>query len=534
MKISIRGGGKGKGWSNYVTRKYVQLSKEEREKITFLSGNTKLGDSIIKSSSYKDNSLTFVLAFNGRVSKSQAKAVLEDFEKLFMHGFSKDEYHLDGVLHQDTEHDHIHIRILTKNLLTDTQLRLYYHDKHKKFINAIRDYLIIKHELPQPTQEHKQVFSVESKKERLIQEQRAKEGREPFDFSKKKGRTEGKKYIANYIAELHESGLIEDFNDLKEVIKGLDLEIVKIGKDITGDFNYFTIQDNAGNKIRLQGEIYNAEFWEHQREDREKQIRANRIPSRANQGARTSLEVAERRLKRELEKREKEVRKRYEASRRKSREKQVSAHSIQVDNSNTNSPIRGIRRGSVSNEVSNENTVKLDTKQSNSDIRVYEREAINDRTRTDFKRRARERESILTRVRESTPRERTSLFEQFREDRESLYNQAKRTMRSKRQRRRARERLGKSVGGIRETISSFQNLLNKYINKFAKNTNRIIGRIEEFGRIIEKSKIKEPDPFEKVEKMQQTSKKIEQELNKPKQREISDDETPSYGLGMGM
>ena len=46
MKISIRGGGKGKGWSNYVTRKYVKLSKEERSKITLLTGNTKLGDSI--------------------------------------------------------------------------------------------------------------------------------------------------------------------------------------------------------------------------------------------------------------------------------------------------------------------------------------------------------------------------------------------------------------------------------------------------------------------------------------------------------
>ena len=157
--------------------------------------------SIIKSSNYKDNSLTLVLAFNGKVLVDKARAVNKEFKELFLSGFRDEEYHYDAILHQDTLHDHIHIRIPTKNILTDTQLRLYIHKRHKDFINAIRDYLIIKHDLPNPPEEHKQVFGVESKRERLIKQQRVKEGRNLFDFSKKQGRDEAKKYIANYIVE---------------------------------------------------------------------------------------------------------------------------------------------------------------------------------------------------------------------------------------------------------------------------------------------------------------------------------------------
>ena len=462
MKISIKSGGTGKGWSNYVTRKYVKLSKEERSKVTLLSGNTKLGDSIIKSSNYKENSTTLVLSFKGKVSDDKAKAVNEEFKELFMSGFDESEYHYEAVLHQDTDNTHIHIRIPTKNLVTDTQLRLYYHDKHKNFINAIRDYLIIRHELPQPTQEHKQVFSVDNKKERLIQEQRAKEGRDNFDFSKKKGRDEAKKYIANYIAELHESGLIEDFEDLKEIIKSLDLEITKIGKDITGDFNYFTVQDKStGKKIRLIGEIYNERFWENSREDREEQIKANQAPRGTDKGTRGSLEEAEQRLKREVSKREKEVRKRYEPSRRRSRDKYVSTYDNKASASNTIKPIYGSDRGSNVDEVAIKRATKHDTKQSNSDIRVHEREAINDRVRATITARAGEREEILTGNRARTNREQRSLYEQFRESRESLYSKAKRVVPERGRARANRKRDTQAVKAV-------------------------VGKVEQFGRAVER------------------------------------------------
>lgn len=526
MKISIKSGGTGKGWSNYVTRKYVKLSKYERSKITLLSGNTKLGDSIIKSSSYKENSTTLVLSFKGKVSDDKAKVVNEEFKKLFMSGFDESEYHYEAVLHQDTSNTHIHIRIPTKNLVTDTQLRLYYHDKHKNFINAIRDYLIIKHELPQPTQEHKQVFSVESKKEKLIQEQRAKEGRKDFDFSKKKGRDEAKSYIANYIAELHESGLIEDFEDLKELMQSLELDITKIGKDITGDFNYFTVQDKeSGKKIRLTGEIYNEQFWEHSREDREEQIRANRIPSRASDGARTSFEEAEQRLKREVSKRKEEVSKRYEPSRRRSREKQTSNDTLQASLNNTIQPIRGSDGRSNTDEMAIKKTTQHDTKQPNSDIQIHRREVINDRVRATIRARTREREATLTGNRERTNREQKSLFEQFRESRESLYSKARRVMPERGRARANRKRDYKAVkqivarveevrgtseqqgnGRIRELIESFGTRFDGEITRTFGNHH---GQSSNFGQEIESA-----------------ARAVEEVIER---REV-----PSQGGGMGM
>lgn len=421
MKISIKSGGTGKGWSNYVTRKYVRLSEDERSKIVVLQGNTNLGDQIIKSSNYKENSTTLVLSFKGKVSDDKAKAVDEDFKKLFMSGFDTDEYHYDSVLHQDTDNTHMHIRIPTKNLLTDTQLRLYYHARHKNFINAIRDYLIIKHDLPRPTPEHKKVFSTESKKEKLIQKQRAKENRQNFDFSKKKGRDKAKKYIANYIAELHKSGLINDFNDLQEIIKTLDLNIIKIGKDITGDFNYFTVQDKESHqKIRLIGEIYNEQFWQHTREDREQQIRVNRIPSKSSNGARNSLEEAKQRLKKEVRKREEEVRKRYESSRRKSREKQQAAKHHESSNAHDNKLIDRHYIRSNTDEVATKQTAKHNTKQSARNIQNHQK-ALNDSTGTATTRRVRERRENRERTLQQNRERRSKTLRADRETRRALY-----------------------------------------------------------------------------------------------------------------
>jgi len=76
-----------------------------------------LDDEIMKSSNIKDNAFNIVLGFNGSIFPDKAKAVLTDFEELFMKGFSNEEYHLDALLHQDVKNHYIHIpkNILFKN-----------------------------------------------------------------------------------------------------------------------------------------------------------------------------------------------------------------------------------------------------------------------------------------------------------------------------------------------------------------------------------------------------------------------------------
>ncbi len=467
MKISIKGGGGGKGWSNYVTRKYVKLTPKEREKITWLGGDSDLGDKTIKSSNYNHNSYTLVLAFDGKIGKDKARAVNEDFRKLFMHGFEDDEYSFESVLHQDTSNDHIHIRIPKKNLLTDTQLRLYLDKKDRKRLNAIRDYLILKHDLPQPKQEVKSVIQNNSKKEQLIQRQRKEQGRNPFDFSKKKGREEAKSYINNYIVECHELGLIGSFEDLKSLIESTGLKIANTGQDYTGDFHYITVQDKeSGKKIRLQGELYNAEFWELQREDRTAKIRDNKVPHGTDEGLKGGIEGAKKRLDTILKKRLEEVTKRYKTGRTKARAERAELLHIQTGNDSDSNSIRVVHSRSIGNEVSSSGQVELHN--------ISNRGVIDDRSRRILGARTRERESILSTVRERTKKPRESLYTEFREHRESLYSQARRVVSERGRTRANRKRDYKAVkqivarveevrgtseqqgnGRIRELIESF-------------------------------------------------------------------------------
>ncbi len=522
MKISIRGGGTGKGWSNYVTRKYVKLSKAERNKITLLSGNTTLSDKVIKSSSYKDNSTTLVLSFNGKITKSRAEAVSKDFRELFMSGFSSDEYCYDAVLHQNTGHDHIHIRIPTKNLLTDTQLRLYYHKQDVGFVNAIRDYLILKHDLPKPTEEHKQVLAPDEKKEKLIQLQRAKENRKLFDFSKKRGRTEAINYINDYIVNLHESALLEDFEDLKETIKGLDLEIIKIGQDFTGDFSYFTVADSTGQKIRLKGELYNEQFWKHSKEDRGELIRDNKVPRGTDKRPFEDLEEAEQKLGAELRKRKKAITERYEPARKRAQAKQDNTHSDSISFHRDN-------RGSTADEVADERAIRHATKQSNSDIQFPTREAINnDRTRTAFTRRAkerearnREREAIFSTPRDRISREQRSLFEHFREQRESLYSKARAVVPERRQRSTNRRR---NYQGIKQIVGK-ANELGTAVERFKEQRYRgFTEEVERVGNNLEREILREYEVF--GESVSRVERQVEQV--------IEDREAPSYSPGMSM
>ena len=243
MTIKFASGGSGKGYGNYILREGKKLSDLELDKIKVLAGDMSLGDEIIKSSNYKDNAFNIVLGFKGSIAPARARAVLTDFEELFMHGFSKEEYHLDAVLHQDTKHHHVHIRIPKKNLLTDTTLRLYMDKVDRKRVNEIRDFLELKHNLER-VQDNLKLNPTFSKEE-IIQKHRAERGQEPFDFSKKKGRDKAKKQIIAHIEELHQAELInniDNIDDIRAVLKDIGLSPSdKQGHDFKKDEYYITV-----------------------------------------------------------------------------------------------------------------------------------------------------------------------------------------------------------------------------------------------------------------------------------------------------
>jgi len=515
MTIKFQASGSGKGYGDYVLREHKKLSKAEREKITELAGDMELGDEIVKSSNYKDNAFNIILGFKGSISKTKAKVVLEDFEKLFMYGFSKEEYHLNAVLHQDTAHHHIHIRIPKKNLLTDTTLRLYMDSVDRDRVNLIRDYLEEKHDLER-VQDNLKIVQ-DKTKEQIIQEHRAERGQEPFDFSKKKGRDKAQNYIVDYIEEAHEAGLINSIDDVKSLVEDLDLEYVRSGHDFKTDTYYLTFKNDTG-KLSLKGELFNERFYtEFKREDREKQIKGNTNTRRAERGAHKTLQELERALKRSLDKRYKEIEKRYDKSRRRARERnreiqrrergtyqeRKSGEQQQIHNDNN-----AINRNNGDNGISSSKRVS----QPRRELARTKREQIRKKrgkvyshTRkryTDYERQEyllytnqrhekrgvngafRETDRNNRENKEGGRRERTSSYERFREARESLYEQAQSVMRDRANRRGAREQYQGAIDSVRDGLCELQDTIQKRFSTIVEQSRGFISTAKELTRSI--------------------------------------------------
>jgi len=243
-----------------------------KDKIELLAGNINMGERVTAQGKWTENEYTIVLGFKGKPPRKVVRKALKMFEKEFMAGFRKDEYHLDAVAHYDTDDTHVHIRIPKMNLLTGTQLQLYYHKKDVNRVNAIRDYINIKLDLDVSVDE-KPLISENADIQR-IQAWREQQNRKPFDFSKKKGRTEAEAVISDKIKREHEAGNINDLADLKDLFsEHFILELGEPGHDFEKGY-YFRII--VKDKIhRLFGEFYSEDFWEKARDQREKQFIEN-------------------------------------------------------------------------------------------------------------------------------------------------------------------------------------------------------------------------------------------------------------------
>lgn len=303
------------GWGKYVLEGTAQKPRDQ-DKIKLLQGDIELGDKISQATAYKENEYKIVIGFKGKVSDEQLKGALEDFERLFMHGFEKDEYHLDAVLHRDTEDDHIHIRIPKLNLKTQTQLKLYIHKNDMKRKELIADYIDLKHGLETPRDNRKLVAE---QREEYINNWREQQNQEPFNFKAKKDRTRAVSHLNDEIRELHQAELINSLEDITEHLKSYELKVIKQDYDRTNDFYYITLEHETG-KIRLKGDLYNAEFWSNSRADREAQIASDRTTRGTYKRSNTEFSRVQRDLKKELNKRHKYVDKRYAHARQKSSE----------------------------------------------------------------------------------------------------------------------------------------------------------------------------------------------------------------------
>ncbi len=267
MIIQISGGSS--GWGNYVICGTVSKPRDPN-RVKVLKGDINFGDKMVSSGKWKQNAYHLVLGFKGRISEEKAKKVLDDFEKQFMVGFDKSEYHMDAIMHTDTDDDHIHVRIPKMNLLTQTQLRLYYDKKDRPRLKLIRDFLDVKYNLESPL-DNRQL--VQESQELIVEGWREEQKQEPFDFKKKASRTKAQKSILASVLRLHKIGTFDTREDITIWLENLGLN-VKYGYDIPDNFYYVTVSNDSG-KSRIKSELFDENFWNLDRTKRTILIETN-------------------------------------------------------------------------------------------------------------------------------------------------------------------------------------------------------------------------------------------------------------------
>ncbi len=295
------------GWTPYTMGE-----NNDREGAKLIVGDTRLGDAICNSTNYSNGQyLRIVLSFLDDVEPVRAREIAKEFMELFMNGYREDEYHWDMVEHSDTDFLHYHLRIPKRNLLTGTQLKLYWHKADLDRKIAIMDYLCEKHGLTN-AMDRKLLVPEPSQKREQMQKWRAEHQQEPFDFSKKKVRDQAKESITDRINEMIVKGLINSLDNVKAELIEMGLEVMKSDRDIGKGFDYITVA--SGDKsVRLRGDIYGEHFYKHSIEDRSKAIVDNRHIEQVPEER--SIEKLEERLEKENAKRFTWIENRYSGGR---------------------------------------------------------------------------------------------------------------------------------------------------------------------------------------------------------------------------
>jgi hypothetical protein len=312
MTVTIKNVKSGEGWGAYV------LGRDDvnRPRATIIAGDSELGDTICKSIDYKSgNSVNFVLSFGKEegVSQEQGRAIAKEFMKSFMHGFNDDEYHLDIVEHTDTDHLHYHARIPKINLLTNTQLKLYWHKTDLSYKKAVIDDICHRHGLVTGAEMKRAIPNPMEKLERVAK-WREEHGQKSLDLSTPKIKRETEKKLSEYIAEGVKAGLFSTLTDVENELGILGVNIVNKGYDKSKQFHYLTLENDSG-KMRVRGDIYSAEFYELTREDRQESISSNRSFTTRNEELRKCGTDAKQALQRERRKRLKFIEQHYARAR---------------------------------------------------------------------------------------------------------------------------------------------------------------------------------------------------------------------------
>lgn len=540
MTINITSGSS--GWGNYVL--YGTNEKpRDNEKVELLEGDIALGDRLSQSNNYEESYYKIVLAFEGKPDDETIRNAYEDFKKEFFVGFNRDEYHIDAVIHKDTENYHIHCRVPKQNLKTDTHLQLYMDKIDRPRKELIQDHISLKYGFNIAREQNREVFKEQSHEH--INKWREQHNQKPFDFSNKKGQAEAEQQINGYLSELIKSGLIEKREDISTTLKELGLNIEKEnGLDIKKDFAYTTVSNETG-KMRVKGEIHHDRFYEHSREDRTAQIDNNQRITAEREPNQERAERVRAELNRANEKRFKTVTKLFKHSRaRAEQEHKQTLENGRVESINTNKSIKSNHRNNSNYDIlPKRNSDKMELRQqSNSNKRQFKLSDVSSKraylrpTKTSIllqnqiKDKANDNitRQTIERIREL--REAQSISsERIRELKEA---QSRAVQQSARARQALSSRVREFKQQLREGVRKLEiingKIREKIVNKFNEAKERFNKNLEAIDNRLSKEKdfgkLEKSDELNKVleryEKAQTPDKSEALKINKPEVKEL--------------
>lgn len=510
MTINITSGKS--GWGNYVLYGTKEVPRDT-SKVEFLEGDIALGDRLSQSNNYEKSYYKIVLAFEGKPSDEVMKSAYEDFKKEMFVGFKEDEYHIDAVIHKDTDNYHIHCRVPKQNLKTDTHLQLYMDKIDRPRKQLIQDHISLKYGFNIARETNREIFKEESHEH--INKWREEHNQKPFDLKSKDGQKQAEKEINTYISELTKSGLVESQNDIKRTLEDLGLKVERFGHDIKKDFSYVTVSNETG-KMRVKGEIYNERFWEHSREDRSSQIDNNQRIIEQREPHQERAERVRKELNRANEKRFNKVQELFKSARaRAESEHTKTLENGRLESLNSTKSFKSNNR-SISNNVANTRT-----KQINKTGTVHTEQKFQSNGRKQLSQIQSKRVNVR-------PNNKTILLQNTIKERanERLTNETIKRIRGEREAQqtalqRARSERELIQKGITDNHRELQNGTSKIANYYDQIRRKVIEKIEKtkesfnnFSKRLEEIKDKyipkkEAPLFEKDERLEKLIEKME-------------------------
>jgi len=362
-----------------------------------LSGDEHISRTIINSLTKKQKVTFGVLSFEEEnISDFQKKEIMADFEKTFFAGFKKEQFNILWVEHTDKNRLELNFIIPKVELSTGRTFNPYFHGSDFHLADLFQKKCNLKYGFSDPKDPSKnQSLQGEYKKTNIIK-----------DYE------EVDKILHNLVAD----NVLKNRNEIALFLEENGIEVRRKKDGSLGKFLSIKIEKHHKAK-RLKGGIYEAGFTNIEALEKLGRSQETREREYVNRDTKQELFAVEKRLEKAINKRGDENIAKYKSPLKKAdiwsgNDEFIDAFlAVNLNQENEHFDKR--------NEAKSEDNISRDKRCKIDEFRRY------------AQKRTRAREEVLERVRNGTPKQRTSLFEEFKDYRESLFDRAKRVKRER-------------------------------------------------------------------------------------------------------